>query len=122
MEELDFDPDKFIIVNPIWHVVDRKSVENPDEKGIGVIRGVTSDGPYVPFFTDQHLAERFGERLGDPDAIAVPFATPRDWLFFLEFLDENGHEKIGPDPEPGKGLPIYPIAHMMRAIRAKLGQ
>jgi hypothetical protein len=121
MEELDLDPDRFIIVNPVWHVVDRRSIDNPDAKGIGVIQGATADGrPYTPFFTDADLAERFLRRLDDPNAMAFPFRQPRDWLAFLEFLAEVGHECTAPDPEPGRRLQLRTISSVIQAMREQL--
>jgi hypothetical protein len=121
MEELDFDPDRFIIVNPVWFVANRESIDNPDERGIGVATGEASGGRvYVAAFTDQDLAGRFATRMGDPDALLVPVPTPPALLTLLEYLAKNGHEHIAIDPELGQRLRIATLASLIQVVRNSL--
>jgi hypothetical protein len=122
VEELDFDPDRFVIVGPVWHVADRKSIDPPtDTPGIAV--GQMPGGrEYVAAFTDRDLAERFIERMQNPDAVLFPVATPADWVNFLNFLSKTGHEYVALDPEPGKRLTIARIGVLIKIVRESLGR
>lgn len=118
MEELDYDPERFSIVNPVWHVVDRKSI--PDGPPL-FATGEGSDGrQYVVAFTDIDLAQRFIERMGHPDAVAIPMPKPSNWIDILENLTGQGHEYVAIDPEPGRRLRIYSIPELIEHVRNML--
>lgn len=125
MEELDFDPNQFIVVNPLWYVADRKSLDDPDARGVVFAKGVTSGGrAFVAVFTDRDLAERFVERVRLPDAVPVEIRTPTEFLTILDYLAETGseHELIAIDPESGQLPRIATIARVIQAVRESLKQ
>jgi hypothetical protein len=122
MNELDFDPGRFVIVNPIWYVVSRESLESLSTTGPGIAQAKTSDGRwYLPLFTDQDLAERFIQRTGlDGEPIETPL--PSNFLNLLEYLERTGHEYTAIDPEPGRPLRIGPISRVIQAVRRSIEQ
>jgi hypothetical protein len=125
MEELDFDPNKFIIANPLWYVAGRKSIDNPDARGIIFAKGMTSGGrTFVAVFTDRDLAERFIERANLTDAMPIEIQTPTQFLTILDYLVSTGseHELIAIDPEPGQCPRIATVARVIQSVREQEGE
>ena len=121
VEELDFDPDRFIILGPVWLITSRKAIDNQDEKGFTIAEGVTPQGVrYVEAFTDSDLAQRFIERMNDPDAVAFPVPTPPDFIQFLENLFGFGYAHIAIDHEPGRRPRIATIPALIGVVRESL--
>ena len=120
MEEFEFDENDFIIINPMWHVVDRKGADDPNNIRVWTGRANKSKRVFVVGFTDQDLAERCISGLNDPDAMALVFPTPQKWLEFLEYLADAGHKYIAVDPEPRRPLRIDTISRLIAIVRQSI--
>jgi hypothetical protein len=95
-----------------------RALGNSDSTTHGIAQGQCKDGRwYVAAFTDPDLARRFAERIESPNIATFPEPTPRDWLAFLEFCAEIGHELIAINPEPGRPLRIASIGHVIQVVR-----
>jgi hypothetical protein len=94
---------------------------NSDSSTHGIAQGQCKDGRwYVAAFTDPDFARQFARRIESPNTAAFPEPTPHDWLAFLEFCAEIGHELIAIDPQPGRPVRIATIGHVIEVVRDQL--
>jgi hypothetical protein len=118
-EEGGFDPRFFDIYNPVWHLVSRISLANPNLRMV-VAEAGKEGAWFVPVFTDRELAERALARMNHPDFIALEMESPEAWLLFLERLQHDGYERIAFDIEPGQVPRGETIAYVIEVVRKSI--
>jgi hypothetical protein len=118
-EEESFDLCFFDIYNPVWHLVSRVSLANPNFRMV-VAEGGKEGESFVPVFTDRDLAERALARMNHPDMVALEMECPETWLLFLERLQHDGYERIAFDIEPGQVPRGGTIAYVIEALRKSI--
>jgi hypothetical protein len=73
----------------------------------------------VAAFTDEDLAERFLEALGDPEMIPFATRTPTALLELLQNLKRSGYTLVAFDPFP---KPVHiPLSTVLEDVRREVG-
>ena len=119
-------PDEFLYTTRLWFAVHESSVVTDDKTGQRRLKDVfriatldTGGKRAVAAFTDEDLAERFLEALGDPEMIPLATRTPTALLGLLENLKRLGYAMVAFDPIP---RPVFiPLATVLEDVRRELG-
>jgi hypothetical protein len=97
--------DEFLYTTKLWFAVHENSVLTDDETGRRQLKNefriatLETGGPKaVVAFTDEDLAERFLEALGDPEMVPPATGTPDALIELLENLRRAGYALIAFDP------------------------
>jgi hypothetical protein len=75
--------------------------------------------PPVAAFTDEDLAERFLQALGDPEMVLLPTRTPDMLIELLEDVQSAGYVRVAFDPCPRPVL--VPVQTVLRDVRRQVG-
>jgi hypothetical protein len=104
-------PDEFLYTTKLWFAVHESSVITDDEFGGRRLKDVfriatleKGGKKAVAAFTDEDVAERFLEALGDPEMIPLATRTPTALLELLQNLKRSGYTLVAFDPLP---KPVY---------------
>jgi hypothetical protein len=114
--------DEFLYTTKLWFAVHESSVAADFETGRRRLKDVfhiatleTGGQKAVAAFTDEDLAERFLEALGDPEMVPLTTGTPATLIELLENLRRSGYALIAFDPVP---KPVFvPLATVLEDVR-----
>jgi hypothetical protein len=111
MDELDFDPNRFVFVYPVWTCARPGTF---DMIGGNVTRG----GKFIAVFTDEDLADRFLESRGLSGCADLLFFEDKDTLAgALKLLQQSGFTHVAVDPAGvDVGEAAKPIDNVIRDV------
>ena len=116
----------FLYTTKLWFAVRESSVIEDNETGRRRLKDVfhiatidTRGKKAVAAFTDEDLAERFLEALGDPEMVCFATRTPDALIELLENLQRSGYSLVAFDPMP---KPVFvPLETVLKDVRREVG-
>ena len=119
-------PEAFLYTTKLWFAVHESSVILDDATGRPHLNDVfriatiqTGGAHAVAAFTDQDLAERFLQSLGDPDMVLLATRTPDMLIELLENVRSSGCVLVAFDPIPKPVL--VPLRTVLEDVRREVG-
>ena len=118
--------EEFLYTTKLWFAVHENSLIVDRETGRRRLKRVfriatlaTRGKKAVAAFTDEDLAERFLETLGDPEMVPLATRTLEALLELLEYLRMSGYALVAFDPVP---KPVFiPMATVLEDVRKEVG-
>src|SRR5262249_27619208 len=91
------DHGKFLLQGPVWVLVDEARSRTRALPQALALWTAADTGQFLPVFTDEDLAGRFGEAAGDPAKRPLRLPTLRALRALLVDLQRAGLQKVGID-------------------------
>jgi hypothetical protein len=119
-------PDEFHYSTKLWFAVHASSMIRDHATGrrclddVFRIATIRAGGlQAVVAFTDQDLAERFLQSLGDQEMVLLATRTPDMLIELLESMQDAGYVLVAFDPSPRPVL--VPVQTVLRDVRREVG-
>jgi hypothetical protein len=118
-------PDEFHYTTMLWFAVHARSVTRDEDTGrrrlneVFRIATIQAGGlQAVAAFTDEDLAERFLQTLGDPEMVLLATRTPDMLIELLESMQGAGYVLVAFDPCPRPVL--VPVQTVLQDVRREV--